>query len=228
MFETLSNYAVAAMMIERCIVVFFPLRAKSIVTRRFTYVLIWTCIIPGWVLVLPLSVFVFEIQSGSDWSATGMFCGWNSNSPVFNVYLWLYQLTLFTVHVVIVAILVIVLCIVVIYRQKHRLRHLVQTVRSQDRNRVGGESNNSALIIMLLIAVMNIAVFIPGLLTMWLSFLVDSTTWSSYAQITLANFGRFGYEVPCITHSLNFVVYFFKIPTFRNEVSKLFSFCISK
>ena len=227
MFENLSNYAVAAMMIERCIVVFFPLHAKTIVTCRFTHVLIWTCIIPGWLLVLPLGVFVFEIQSGSSWSATGMFCGWNSNSPLFPIYVWLYQLTLFTVHVVVVTILVIVLCTVIIYRQGHR-RHLIQSVRVQDRNKVGGESNNSALIIMILISVMNIAVFIPGLLSMWLSFLVDSSAWSMYAQITLANFGRFGYEVSCITHSLNFIVYFCRIPTFRNEVSKFFSFCISR
>lgn len=220
--ECISNYAVVAMMFERCIVVFFPIHAKIIVTRRFTIALLCICILPCWVALVPFSGFILGIEFDSGWSADGVFCGWHSDRPGFMYYLWSYQLVIDTIHVVISGALVIILSTAIVYFKAGRRR-----VVRRDR---GGESSKeySAIVTMLLLACINVAVFVPGIITMLMSYLVDSSTWSPDAQNTLSNFGRFAYDFPCVTHSFNFIVYFCRIPSFRSELTNFLSFCISK
>lgn len=223
-FENYSNYAVVAMMIERCIVVFLPLHSKILVTRRFTVGLLCVCVLPCWIALVPVSGFVLGVQPNSAWSANGVFCGWYQDRAAFPFYLWAYQLIIFTIHVVVAGVLVVILSSAIAHRQRRR-RHLILTHRDS-----GGEGGKeySAIVIMLLIAGINVVIFIPGLVSMLMSYLIDSSSWSQSAQNTLANFGRFALDIPCIAHSFNFLVYFARIPTFRYEISNVFSCCLAR
>ena len=213
------------MMIERCIVVFLPLHSKIFISRRFTIMLLCICILPCWVALVPVSAFVLGVQSDSSWSATGVFCGWYEDRPAFPYYLWTYQLIIFTIHVILSGILVVVLCIAITYRHRRR-RHLI--LKDRENTSVEGGREYSAIVIMLLIASINLVIFIPGLISMLMSYLINSSTWSQSAQDTLANFGRFALDIPCIAHSFNFLVYFARIPTFRYAIGDMFSCCFAK
>ena len=223
LFECYSNYAVVAMMAERCIVVFFPLQAKIFLTRRFTIALLCLCILPCCVALIPVSAFVLGIQHDSSWSANGVFCGFYSDRPAFPYFLWAYQLIMFTFHVIIAGILVVVLFTAIAYSHSHR-RHLIQ------KNKDGGNvvKEHSAIVVILLVSCINIVVFIPGLVSMIMNYLVDTSTWSQSAKDSLANFGRFAEGIPCVTHSVNFLVYISRIPTFRAAIGDIFSCCLAK
>ena len=226
MFECYTNYAVVAMMIERCIIVLFPLQSKHFVNPRFTVTLLCICILPCWVALIPVSAFVLGVQSGSSWSANGVACGWYPDRPAFPYYLWAYQLIMFTFHVIINGLLVVLLSTAIAYHQSRR-RHLIQ------KNRDGGSSGNvikehSAIVIMLLVSCFNVIVFIPGLVTMLMNYFIDTSTWSQSAQNSLANFGRFAEEILCITPAVNFLIYLSIIPTFRSAIGKVFSCCLAK
>ena len=210
------------MMIERCIVVLFPLHAITFVNRRFTLILLSICIIPFWLALIPISPLVLGVQTGSMWSESGLFCGWYPDRPGFFYFLWAYQLIIFTLHVLMSALLVVILCCAIAYRHRRR-RHLIRRVSS-------GESRReySTFVIMIMIACINLIIFIPGLVALFISYLVDSSSWSQSAQHILANFDRFSFSVPCVAHSFNFLVYFSRIPTFRSEIINACSFCFSK
>ena len=225
LFECYSNYAVVAMMAERCIVVFFPLQAKIFLTRRFTIALLCLCILPIWLALIPVSAFVLGIEHGSSWSASDVNCGWFTDRPAFPYFLWAYQLGMFAIHVIATSILVVVLCTAIIYRQYSR-RHLIQN----ERGKGGAESSKeySAVVVMLLVACINVVSFLPGFTGMIMNYLVDTSTWSQSAQDSLANFGRFGEGIPAVTHSANFLVYLVRIPTFRHAIGNIFSFCLVK
>ena len=213
------------MMIERCIVVMFPLSAKSIMSTRFTIILITICVVPLWIALIPISPFILGVQYGSMWSESGLFCGWYSDRPGFLYFLWAYQLIIFTFHVIISGILVVILCTALLYRSRSR-RHLIQS----DNGISSGESRKeySAIVIMLIISGINLVIFLPGLVALFVSYLVDSSNWSQGAQNLLANLDRFSFSIPCVAHSLNFLVYFSRIPTFRSEIVNVFSFCFTK
>lgn len=223
--EIYSDYAMVAMMIERCIVVLYPLQAKTIVTRRFTIVLLCICIIPLWLALIPISPFVLGVQTGSMWSESGLFCGWYQDRPGFLYFLWAYQLIIYTFHVILSGILVVILCTALAFRLQSR-RQLTGVAKGGG----GGESTReySAMVIMLMIACINLVIFIPGLVALFISYLVDSSQWSQSALNLLSNFDRFSFSVPCVSHSINFLVYFTRIPTFRSELVNFFSFCFAK
>lgn len=223
--EIYSDYAMVAMMIERCIVVMFPLRAKTILNPRFTIILISICVVPFWLALLPISPFVLGVQYGSMWSESGLFCGWYSDRAGFFYFLWAYQLIIYTFHVIISGILVVILCTALAYRFRSR-RHLIQS----DKVISGGESGKeySTIVIMLIISSINLVIFLPGLVALFVSYLIDSSNWSQGAQNLLANLDRFSFSVPCVAHSFNFLVYFLRIPTFRSEIVNVCSCCFTK
>lgn len=224
--EIYSDYALVSMMIERCIVVYFPLQAKSILNTRFTIILICVWIVPLWLALVPISPFICGVQYGSRWSQSGMFCGWYPDRPGFLYFLWAYQLIIYTLHVIFSGILVIALFIGIAYRHQIRRKLILR-----DKEASGQESRNreySAIVVMLLISCINLVIFIPGLVSMLISYLVDTSSWSLSSQITLANFSRFAFSIPCVAKSFNFIVYFCRIPTFRTEIANFFSCCLAK
>ena len=81
--ETYSNYAVVAMMLERCLVVIFQLRAKRVLGLRFTLFLVAACVLLPWgVLVVP-SAFVMGVQHDPSWSALGTWCAFYNDRPLY-------------------------------------------------------------------------------------------------------------------------------------------------
>lgn len=219
--ETFSNYALVAMMIERCVVVFFPLHAKTLVNRRFTCILLCVCIFPIWVSFVPLIPFNTQVLQGSALSTSGTVCVINSDGPTFLYLLWSMTLNLFVVHVVATLILVIVLGIKLLANRRRR-RHLV-----------GGTGDQSAreysvVVVMLLLAGINIVIFFPSLIITMINFIVDISSWPETTLKLFFNIGRFSNELLCVAHSINFIVYFCRISSFRSELVKIFSCCITK
>ena len=142
--EGYSNYAVVAMMIERCVVVFFPLRSKALLGRRFTVALLALCIVPGWLSLVPVSAFVFGVMTDTTWSVTGTFCGWHTDRPLFPYFTWAFQLNMFAIHVILSLLLVIVLSAAIAFRLRLR-RKLVR-----DSSEVGTKENAAIAITLML------------------------------------------------------------------------------
>lgn len=220
--EGYSNYAMVAMMIERCIVVLFPLRSKTLIRRRFTIGLLVVCVLPGWLSLVPVSAFVFGVMSDTTWSVTGTFCGWHTDRPLFPYFTWAFQLNMFTVHVALSLVLVIVLCAAISFRTRGRRKLL------RDESSDVGAKENAAIVIMLILGIINLVLFIPALISYVMNYVIDTTGWSREAIGDLGNFGRFTQDAVCIAHAFNFVVYFCRIPSFRSELSGFFSCCLSK
>lgn len=86
--ESYSNYAVVAMMLERCVVVFFPLHAKSVLGVGFTLILISACVLPAWAALIVPSAFVLGVQHDPSWSVLGTWCGWYTDRPL---YVWTFS-----------------------------------------------------------------------------------------------------------------------------------------
>ena len=169
--------------------------------------------------------FFFGVQTGSSSSADGVFCGYFTNRPGF-LFFSLDLAIIRTLHVIISAILVVVLCMAIVYHQR-RKRQLI--IKKQ--NEVSGVKvfkEYSAIIIMILISCINISVFIPGFVQLAVKSLVDISTWSQSSQNTFANFSRFTQDFICVTHSVNFLVYLFIIPTFRSAIGNVFTCCLAK
>ena len=104
-----------------------------------------------------------------------------------------------------------------------RLRLHRKLVR--DSSEVGGKEN-AAIAIMLMLAIINLILFIPALISYVMNYVIDTTLWSVAAIDALGNFGRFTQDAVCISHAFNFVVYFCRIPSFRSEISRFFSCCL--
>ena len=148
LFENYSSYAVVAMMIERCIVVIFPIHSIHLVTRRFTVILLCICILPSFLTLIPISAFYLGVQTNSSSSADGVFCGFVPDRPGFSFFIW--DLTINrTLHVIITGILVVVLCVAIAYHRR-RKRQLIMKQKEEVRG-VHAVKEHSTIIIMLLI-----------------------------------------------------------------------------
>lgn len=215
--ETYSDYALVAMMIERCVVVFFPLHAKTLVTRRFTLILLCLCIIPMWATLDPFIPSSAGVVYGfSAWTLIGTTCVSLCDGP--NFFMYALNFNQCVIHVVATLILVVVLGTKLLANRRRR-RHLV-----------GGKGDQSAreysvIVVMLLLAIINIVVFFPGFIVSMLAIFGDLSSWS--AEV-FNNIARLTNEVTCVAHSIHFLVYFCRIPSFRSELVNLLSCCISK
>ena len=223
--EIYSNYAVVAMMLERCVVVFFPLHAKRYITKRFTVGLLCLCVLPMLLTLVPASVLVTGVQYNTAWSIAATFCGWFDNRPAFTYFSWVFQLNMFTLHAVITLILSMVLGVVIATNSRRRFRKLLHM--DSDQFTVSSKEN-SAIVIMLVLAFINITIFIPATILYSIIYVANNKFLSRSSQDLLSNLGRFSEETQIIAHSLNFVVYFCRIPTFRSEFSSIFAFLLKR
>ena len=222
--ELYSNYAVVAMMIELCVVVFFPLLAKRYITKRFTVGLLCLCVVPVMLTLVPASVLVTGVQYNSAWSVATTFCGWFEDRPAFPYFSWVFQLNMFTIHAVITLILSIVLGVVIAANSRRRFRKLMHMDSDQF---TVSTKENSAIAIMLVLAFINMVIFIPATILYSMNYVANNKLLSRSSHDMLTKLGRFSEQTQITAHSLNFIVYFFRIPTFRSELSLLFT-CILK
>lgn len=221
--EIYADYAIVAMMIERCVVVFFPLRAIALVNRRFTLILLCVCIIPCWISLVPINIFYFRlIPMIYFFSFTGKVCGLN---PAIAYFSWTYSLVNYGIHVVASFILDVVLCVKLLVDRRHR-NQLVIANKSSDKGRSSKE--NSAIVVMLLLSAIKIVLFLPNNGTVLFSYLVDVTSWSPDAFQAYIDIMWFTSTLTSVSHSINFLVYFCRIPSFRNKLVGLFSCIVSQ
>lgn len=222
-FEIFSDYAMVAMMIERCFVVFFPLHAKAIMNFRFSFILLCICTFTFWVSVAPIIPFGVGLQNLGTLTPNGIICS-NYYDGLNTYLLWSKTLILYFIHVIASLILVVVLVtkLFVNLRRRRRLFSLQEGSGSEQRGK-----EYSAIVVMILISSINIISFIPVCITTYISYTVDTSKWSQDAQAKFNNIYLFTLDLRCVSHSINFIVYFCRIPSFRNGLLKLFSCCIT-
>lgn len=227
-FEIFSDYALVAMMLERCIVVFFPLHAKTLVTRRFTIILLCICILPFWLELIPLMPFDFSVESNNMASLNGKICviyPYSERAFLFIYIFWSITLIYYVFHVFATLIFVVILGAKLLVLRRRR-NHMILARGGNGGEKSGKE--NSAIIVMLLLSFINITCFMPFYIVSLIYYTADVSSWSTNVMLTLYNFGRFAGEVICVSKSINFIVFFSRIPSFRAELVNLFSCCISK
>ena len=144
---------------------------------------------------------------------------------------WTIELVMLTLHEIISILLMGVLSAAILVNGNRR-RRLVRTAAA---NVIGssGDSCSSlakergAIVTMTIIALINVFVFLPTFVTTTVNNVIDTSGWSANSVTLLGNLGRFFEDAVCITHSVNFVVYFCRIPSFRKEFANVFSCCVT-
>lgn len=221
--EIVSSYGYVAMMIERCIVVFFPIRSRTLVNTRFTIILLCICTLPFFAAIIPINWIYTEVKLRPN-TIIGKSCGIRYDWPLADYLFYSSVLILYIIHIVITPFIIVVLTTKLIAHRRRR-RHLVSTM---DKNK--GEQNaktNSTLVIMLLLCSINFLIFAPYSSINTFDVMVGTSGWSQNAMLVYGDIMKFTGEVLCIAHSINFLVYFFRLSSFRTEMVKLFSCCFS-
>lgn len=222
--ECISDYAHIAMMIERCVVIFFPLRAKGLVNRRFTIILLCVCIIPMWLAYTPTLFFICQVNPDLG-SFNGKACGFNQNHVFFMYYYIVEMMILNFIHVIATPILILIL-VVKVRAHRNRRSHMIQTMANIGTKPVA--ENNSAFLIMIIISLMNFIFYCPYCFLVILNKYINTDSWSYQLYSIIDNSLNLFMEAICFAQSINFLVYYWRIPSFRTELGKLFRCVNSK
>ena len=99
--ESLSNYTIVALELKCCLIIFFPLRAKRFVRRRFCVMLIAIIVLPAWLCAfISVPIFVELDKERQHSSQSGCECEKNqeqSLTAMFTVVLTVFSYTLHTI-----------------------------------------------------------------------------------------------------------------------------------
>ena len=122
----LSNYTIVALSIERCLIVFFPLRAKGIVCLRFSVMLIMIIVAPSWLCsFITVPIIVYLDRNMQYFSQSGIECDKNNKhslTPTFTVMLTILSYTLHTILNIILVTLISIKLAHIRYKRNAMIR----------------------------------------------------------------------------------------------------------
>ena len=213
--EIFSDYALTAMTIEMLVALYLPLKSKTILTKKFTILLLSITILPMWAAVLPFVPFVSNIQNNPGSSATGQHCTRDRAHPLYNYYVVAFNVVMNVIHEVVNSILIIFLIVGILKSYRNR-RSLT------DSKTAHFSSFPNAPIILFLMLLINSIVFLPNFVFQLIYYMIQLK--DETILVTIGNLGRFFADMIVIAHSLNFFVYYWRIQTFRLAINNL---CIS-
>lgn len=211
------------MMIERCVVVFFPMHSKALVNARFTVILLCICILPHLVWMVPIMWIDLGVKVNKR-TIVGKVCTFSFSQPFVIYFFWASLFIIYILHLVTIPILVVVLSAKLLAHRRHRSHLIMAREKSKGEQKAKA---NSALVIMFLLSSINFIFYLPYFILSFFALVVDTSSWSKDALYTLSDIGRFSAEILSVCHSINFLVYFCRVPSFRTELVKLFSCCFS-
>ena len=132
--ESLSNYTIVALALERCLVIYFPLRAKRFVRLRFSVTLIALAVTPAWLCSFISVPFIVNKQQQPA-SQSGYECEKKSDNPLtapFTVALTLLSYVLHTILNIILVTLISIKLALIRYKRNAMIRD--KRIHLADRN----------------------------------------------------------------------------------------------
>ena len=216
--EVYSDYSVTAMTIERLIALYFPLKSKAILTGKFTLIMLLITVLPMWAAIVPFIPMVSNIMYNPGTSATGVHCSRDTSHPLYDYYAFAFNAVMNVIHEVLNTFLVMIL-IAGIMKITISRKHLIQT----DNASANVTKIINSAIILMIILIINSIVFLPNFAFGFIYYSVKLE--DDNAMIIMGNLYRFFADMIVIAHSLNFFVYYWKIPTFRQATKNFICCC---
>ena len=227
LFMALANYCYVEFCIERAIGVCFPLRAKSLLRGKLRLFL-WLIIVifPSMFIAL-FALYVKEKISNSR-AIGGVTCDIPSTHHLLWEYCVAACLLIYLVHVTATIALNIV-----ILRSLHKAstdRWKLAQRNASGRSSCKAKEANATLTLVVLSGIQVFIYFPAGLSCAGYCFLrfqpleIRLQFYDEFVELNNA-LGLFN-AMTSISHSINFFVYFFRIPVFRKEILKIF--CLSQ
>ena len=110
--ENLSNYTIVALAIERCLIIFFPLRAKRFSLLRFSEILIALLVAPAWLsAIISVPIIVILKTNMTQFSQSGCECEKDEEHSLTAAFTVMLTIFTYMLHVVLNIILVTVISI---------------------------------------------------------------------------------------------------------------------
>ncbi len=172
-----------------------------------------------WLSIVPLIPFVANLMYNPGTSATGMHCTRDKSHPFYGYYAFMFNAVTNMIHEILNTALVVFLLLGIIKCNNAR-KKLVQTDSSANLMKI----INSSLTVFSIV-IINAVVFLPNFLFGFIYFSLGPD--NEDTLIIMGNLYRFFGDSIVIAHSLNFFVYYFRIPSFKNLVNSRLLPCIN-
>ena len=125
--ESLSNYTLVALALERCLIIFFPLRAKRFVCLRFSAMLIAIIVAPAWICAFISVPIIVELDTEMQhFSQSGCECEKNqehSLTAAFTVALTVFCYMIHTIMNIILVTIISIKLAHIRYKRKAMIRN---------------------------------------------------------------------------------------------------------
>lgn len=212
--DTVSGFTVVCLGVERFIAVTWPLRAKQILTLRFSVIFETFVCIVFLLLLDPLLVIVYNLEYVPFYWAP--VCIWDLSLAVTPVYMAIEELMpiLFTVP----AFAITVYLTLKILRTT-RTRHQLTDATGQSRAETGAMKLSarelSNVVTLIAISVMHLIVYIPYSFFFTVLSVLSNTAADESVVIIFMNIGSLFNQLVIVPHSMNVFVYLFRSRAFR-------------
>ena len=213
--ELYSNYAAIAMGIERLLCLFCPISGVRVFSVKFTLVLLTLCVLPAWISVVPVGVFVIAITYEPGASATQFHCSMDTGHQFAPYFVWAFDLSMNMLHEILNGVIVVALLA--------GLAHAVSTVKQLTQHASSRAFKRKAIdsaMTILAVAAVKLLIYLPIFFSLMSYYILDWTH-SITSSFILANIYRMSIELIIFAHSLNVVIYFVRIRSYRKRVCLL-------
>lgn len=207
--DTAGGFTVVCLGIERVIALTWPLRAKNILSLRFS-VIFDTVVCSAFILLLePLLVIVYDLEySPFYWTPI---CTWNLSLAVTAVYMLIEESIpiVFTV----LSFVITVHLIVKILRTSRAHRQLTESSEISGKKLTAHELLNVLTLISL--SVVHLLIYMPYSFIMFLYILFSNIFYDQSTALILFNVSGIFNQLLIIPHSSNVFIYLFRSSAFR-------------
>ncbi len=233
--ESLANYTAIAMAIEQIIALYFPLKARVILNKKITFLLIISCVSPIWVILTIVNLRVVVIDTpglGQD----GQYCGYTIKDQWFLISTYTQVVLAWCLPEILHIIGATLICFKLFSLSAER-KQLFQNFSTIQNDSSTKAREINATVIVLLVVFSRIIIYFPvAVMTVYYYIInlynyIDYINWSADDQllidkvryiVTLGGITRMFLELTSITHSINFCIYLYRVSSFRQA---LLSFC---
>ena len=201
------------------------MQVKTILSVKFSAVLTFLCVVPFWILEVPIAVMVQDLLVIP---GVGLHCEDSTSHPLYYIAGWISLITLYGLHEILNFFIVCAISLKLFEMANVRAK-LFPGMSGESRSGMSKELN--ATILMFSVVMINVVNFIPMCLLegfshfnrIQLEYVSADPAAIEFNEI-IGLLHELSRESLVIAHSTNFFIYFFKIPSFRKELCNLFSF----
>ena len=216
--EILSNYTLVSLLIEKILVVTYPLKAKTFLNERTRCLIFALCVFPPFFSVVPFNPFVVMIMKPK-FMKKHDYCYYDDGHPLYQYVFWTTHVFMFGVHEMLsLALSTALIC--KLLHQSHKRKKLMQCHLTEAKEW-------GTIVTIVTLAMINFFCFIPVTILTSFFFMVDLNMYSKEVNDVLNSVWRLTYQAVVITHAINFPVYLNRIASFRRVFTQFFTGCLN-